>query len=127
MSLLRSIAAMALLTTGGGTLAQAGDFDSVKIQADANERTLSEPQKASLQDAQRKLLDKAVPDCATPVPQLDPFVIVAELDTGGLIKRTWRRGSTPLAICVERELRGKTLPAPPAAPFLISFELSFAP
>jgi hypothetical protein len=127
MPMLGYIAAIALLTAGASTLAQPGDFDSVKIQADANERTLSEPQKARLQTAQRALLDKAVPDCATPVPQLDPFVIVAQLDASGLIKRTWRRGSTPLAICVERELRGKTLPAPPAAPFLVSFELSFAP
>lgn len=127
LRVLRSVIATALMAICSSAMAQSGDFDSVKIQADANERALSEPQKASLQTAQRALLDKAVPDCATPVPQLDPFAIVAELDASGLIKRTWRRGSTPLAICVERELREKTLPAPPAAPFLVSFELSFSP
>jgi len=127
MQLSRLIAVAALVGVGVDLRAQSSDFDSVKIQADANERTLSEAERTRLQSAQRALLDRAVPDCATPTPQLEPFVIVAQLDAAGTIKRTWRRGSTPLAVCVERQLRGKTLPAPQDAPFLISFELSFAP
>lgn len=73
------------------------------------------------------LLDRTASDCATPVQPLDRFVNVAGLDAPGFIKRTWRRGDTPLAICVEREQRGETLPAPPTTPFPVSRALGFAP
>ncbi|PPJ44258.1 hypothetical protein C0063_12140 [Pseudoxanthomonas sp. KAs_5_3] len=66
-------------------------------------------------------------ECATPNADTAPFVIVAELDAGGAVRRTWRDGATPLAICVQKQINHKTLAAPPRAPFYTSFELSFTP
>ncbi|KRG69192.1 hypothetical protein ABB29_10205 [Pseudoxanthomonas dokdonensis] len=66
-----------------------------------------------------------MPACKTPAPDLSPFVVVVQLDAAGRIGRTWRKGNSPLSICVQKTLQGRQLPAPPQTPFLTSFELSF--
>lgn len=103
------------------------DYTQAKQQADADEATLPPALAASLRDAQTRLLDTAIAACATPTADTSPFVVVAELDAGGQVQRTWREGGTPLAICVQKQIAGKTLPAPPRTPFFASFELSFTP
>ncbi|HEV7269931.1 hypothetical protein [Pseudoxanthomonas sp.] len=115
---------------GIATVAQAqapADYSTAKRQADADEASLPASEAGALRDAQRLALDAAIAGCATPTADTAPFVVVAELDAGGKVVRTWREGGTPLAICVQKRIRDSTLSAPPRAPFFISFELSFTP
>ncbi|MCH6483504.1 hypothetical protein MMG85_07975 [Pseudoxanthomonas sp. LH2527] len=112
------------------TMAQAqspSDYATAKQQADRDEASLPATDAGALRDAQRLALDAAISGCATPTADTSPFVVVAELDASGQVVRTWREGGTPLAICVQKQIRGSTLSAPPRAPFFTSFELSFTP
>nr|WP_298130836.1 hypothetical protein [uncultured Pseudoxanthomonas sp.] len=103
------------------------DYAAAKQQADRDEASLPAADAGALRDAQRLALDAAIAGCATPTADTSPFVVVAELDASGQVVRTWREGGTPLAICVQKQIRGSTLSAPPRAPFFTSFELSFTP
>lgn len=101
------------------------DYAAAKRAADGDEATLSIADAAPHRDAQQRVLEAAVTTCATPTADTTPFVVVAELEAGGRVARTWREGSTPLAICVQKQINAATLRAPPRAPFFTSFELSF--
>ncbi len=103
------------------------DYAQARQRADADEASLDPATAATLRDAQSRVLDAAIAACATPAADTSPFVVVAELDAGGTAARTWREGATPLAICVQKQIAGKPLAAPPRAPFFVSFELSFTP
>ena len=54
-------------------------------------------------------------------------MIVVELDNSGQVVRTWRRGDSPLALCIERQARGKLMFVPPRMPFYASLEVGFTP
>jgi len=101
------------------------DYTDAKQRADADEASLPAADAGAMRDAQGVALDAAIAGCATPTADTSPFVVVAELDATGKVVRTWREGSTPLAICVQKRIAGSTLSAPPRAPFFTSFELSF--
>ena len=103
------------------------DYTQAKQRADADEASLPAATSQAMRDAQSGVLGDAIAECATPNADTAPFVIVAELDAGGAVRRTWRDGATPLAICVQKQINRKTLAAPPRAPFYTSFELSFMP
>lgn len=101
------------------------EYTDAKQRADADEASLPAADAGAMRDAQGVALDAAIAGCATPTADTSPFVVVAELDATGKVVRTWREGSTPLAICVQKRIAGSTLSAPPRAPFFTSFELSF--
>ena len=101
------------------------DYTGAKQRADADEASLPVAQATAMRDAQGVALETAIAGCATPTADTSPFVVVAELDAGGKVVRTWREGGTPLAICVQKRINGSTLSTPPRAPFFTSFELSF--
>ncbi|WP_334178840.1 hypothetical protein [Pseudoxanthomonas sp.] len=103
-----------------------GDYTAAKQRADMDEASLSAADASAMHEAQGLALDAAATGCATPTADTSPFVVVAELDAGGKVVRTWREGSTPLAICVQKRIAASTLSAPPRAPFFTSFELSFS-
>ncbi len=102
-------------------------YEQAKAVADANEQQLPAEARQQLVAAQGQLLESIIPGCASPRPDTSPFTVVVELDAGGRIIRSWRKGSSPLAICFEKALAGKSLPTPPSAPFHTSFEMSFTP
>lgn len=102
-----------------------GDYTQAKARADADEASLPAAQLDALMQSQSAVLDAAIAACATPNADTSPFVVVTELDAAGRVQRTWREGGTPLAICVQKQINGQTLAAPPRAPFFTSFELSF--
>ena len=103
------------------------DYAQAKQRADADEASLHALTSRAMRDAQARVLDDAIARCAAPDADTSPFVVVAELDATGKVVRTWRDGGTALATCVQAQIAGRTLPAPPRAPFLTSFELSFTP
>lgn len=103
------------------------DLAQAKAQADHDEASLPPDLGQAMLAAQQAMLERGIAACASPKPDTAPFVVVARLDARGGIARTWRKGDTPLAICVDRFLRGKVLMAPPHAPFFVSFELTFVP
>lgn len=103
------------------------DYADAKRLADADEAAASGPAKEKLLAAQAALLDAGVADCNRFDLRGDvtPFVVVMQLDAQGHVRRTWRQGGSPLAICLERYVRDKTLITPPKAPFHASLEISF--
>ncbi|WP_225583752.1 hypothetical protein [Pseudoxanthomonas sp. PXM02] len=102
-----------------------GDYTTAKQRADADEASLPAAEADAMRDAQGVALEAAIAGCATPTADTSPFVVVAELNAAGKVVRTWREGSTPLAICVQKQINGSALAPPPRAPFFTSFELSF--
>lgn len=125
--------ALALLLLSGLVPAQAADtpleYVDAKKLADADEAGMVGPAKQSMLAAQRKLLDEGVVECSLGKPQSDfsAFTIVIRMDAQGVVRDTWRQGSSPLAICLQRFVRGKQVFVPPRAPFHVSLEISFTP
>lgn len=103
------------------------DYLNAKIRADTDEAALPPTQAQAYRARQGALLENAVHDCAMPRPDTSPFTIVVRIDADGSIGASWRHGSTPLAICVEKMLRLQPLPRPEHAPLYLSYELSFTP
>jgi len=126
MKLVNTVLAVAAMWTGVA-FAQADSYAQAKAKADADEATLSSTDAKTLLEAQGVVLGEGIAACATPNPDMAPFVVVAELDSAGRIVRTWREGGTPLAICLQKQLTNRALSRPPRAPFFTSFELSFTP
>lgn len=111
-------------------LAQAElDFTAAKSAADADEASLDAATGAAVLAQQRAFLDARVAACADirTTARLEDFVIVVELDAEGRVASTWRRGDSPLALCIERDARGKFMFVPPRAPFHASLEVGFTP
>lgn len=107
--------------------ATAMDYSEAKRLADADEAGLIGPTREKLLAAQAALLDAGVAECNRFDLRGDvtPFVVVMQLDAQGRVRQTWRQGGSPLAICLQRYVRDKTLVAPPKAPFHASLEISF--
>jgi len=105
------------------------DFTAAKAAADADEASLAPDARAATLDRQRAFLDAGVAACADlqSTAQLQDFVVVVRLDASGTVMRTWRRGDSPLALCIERHSRGKVMFVPPRAPFHASLEVTFEP
>ena len=101
-------------------------YDARKL-ADADEAGVTGPARDAMLAAQRKLLDAGVVECSLGKPQKDfsAFAIVMRLDAQGLVQQTWREGGSPLAICLQRYVRGKTVFTPPRDGFHMSLEISF--
>jgi len=101
-------------------------YDARKL-ADADEAGMVGAARDAMQAAQRKLLDAGVVECALGKSHTDfsAFAIVLELDAEGRVRQTWRQGGSPLAICLQRYMRDKTLFVPPKAPFHSVLEVSF--
>ena len=102
-------------------------YDARKL-ADADEAGVTGPARDAMLAAQRKLLDAGVVECSLGKPQKDfsAFAIVMRLDAQGLVQQTWREGGSPLAICLQRYVRDKTMFVPPKAPFHTSLDISFS-
>ncbi len=101
------------------------DYSAAKARADLDEAAMPAELAQQVQAQQRSALDAGVQACASPRNDTSPFTIVVELDGNGAVAASWRNGSTPLAICMEKYLRAQLLPPPPHAPLYVSYELSF--
>ncbi len=105
------------------------DFAAAKEAADADEASQDEAARTAALVRQGAFLDDGIAACADArtTAQLEGFVIVVELDADGRVVRTWRRGDSPLALCIERQSRGKAMFVPPRAPFHASLDVDFTP
>ena len=101
-------------------------YDARKL-ADADEAGVVGAAKDAMLAAQRKLLDAGVVECSLGRPQKDfsAFTVVMRLDADGRVQQTWRQGSSPLAICLQRYVRDKHVFVPPKTPFYTALEISF--
>ena len=101
-------------------------FDAKKL-ADADEASVTGPAHDAMLADQRKLLDAAVEACAqfNKVSDFTAFTVVMRLDADGRVQKTWREGMSPLALCVQGQVRGKIAFVPPKAPFYSALEVSF--
>ena len=126
---MKFFALIALMALSGPAWAQTGlgpDYAVAKSLADQDEASLAPAESTSLRESQGKLLGEAVAACATPTPDLSPFVVVMELGPDGKVVRTWLEGSSLLGMCFRKYVAGGTLLAPPRVPFYTSIELSFS-
>src|SRR3546814_19077913 len=105
------------------------DFTAAKSAADADEASLDAATSAAALEQQRAFLDARVAACANirTTAQLEDFVVVAELDASGRVTNTWRRGDSPLALCIERDAHGKVMLVPPHPTFPASLEVGLPP
>ena len=103
------------------------EYVDAKRLADADEKTLIGPAHEAMRAAQARLINAGVVECSLGKPQKDfsAFTIVMRLDAAGQVRDTWRQGSSPLAICLQRYVRGKTVFTPPRDGFHMSLEISF--
>ena len=103
------------------------EYVDAKRLADADEKTLVGPAHEAMRAAQARLLNAGVVECSLGKPQKDftAFTIVMRLDAAGQVRDTWRQGSSPLAICLQRYVRGKSVFTPPRDGFHMSLEISF--
>ena len=103
------------------------EYVDAKRLADADEKTLVGAAHEAMRAAQARLLNAGVVECSLGKPQKDfsAFTIVMRLDAAGQVRDTWRQGSSPLAICLQRYVRGKTVFTPPRDGFHMSLEISF--
>ncbi|MCI2245954.1 hypothetical protein L3067_15200 [Xanthomonas sp. PPL568] len=101
------------------------DYAAAKALADRDEANLPAAMEERLQTLQRAALDEGVASCATPRPDTSPFTVVVQVQADGSVGASWRNGTTPLALCLERFLRQRPLLAPPQAPLYLSYEVSF--
>lgn len=102
------------------------EYAEAKALADKDEGSLAPEASTGLLKSQGALLEAGAAACATPTPDLSPFVVVMELDAQGKVVRTWLQGSSPIGVCMRKYVSGKTLIVPPRAPFYTSLELSFS-
>ena len=124
---MKFIVLMVLAALGGQvSAAPVLEYAEVKALADKDEASLAPDTSASLLKSQGELLEAGAAACATPTPDLSPFVVVMELDAQGKVLRTWLQGSSPIGVCMRKYVSGKTLIVPPRAPFYTSLELSFS-
>ncbi|MBZ0087306.1 MAG: hypothetical protein K8F33_04345 [Thermomonas sp.] len=107
--------------------APAMEYADAKLRSDADEATVTGAAHADMVKRQSDLLDAGIAACARDELRDDftPFTIVMQLDASGQVQQTWRQGSSPLAICMQRYVRDKTVFTPPKAPFFNSIEVSF--
>lgn len=116
-----------LLAPVAPAVAQEMDFTAAKAAADADEASLDAAARTAALEQQRAFLDAGVAACADlqSTERLEDFVVVVRLDDTGTVMQTWRRGDSPLALCIERHSRGKVMFVPPRAPFHASLEVTF--
>lgn len=120
---------LALFAAGSrlpSTAATPMEYAEAKALADRDEASLPSAESAALRKAQAGLLEAAAASCATPAPDLSPFVVVMALDAEGRVVRTWLQGASPIGICIRKYVAGKILVPPPRVPFHASLELSFS-
>ncbi len=103
------------------------EYVDAKRLADADEAGVIGDAHAAMLTAQKSLLDAGVVACSLGKPQTDfsAFTVIMQLDADGRVQRTWRQGSSPLAICLQKFVREKTAFTPPKAPFYTALEVSF--
>jgi len=126
---MKLFALIALMMVSGPVWSETGlgpDYAVVKRLADQDEASLAPAESANLRESQGKLLGEAVAACATPTPDLSPFVVVMELGPDGKVVRTWLEGTSHLGVCFRKYVAGRTLVTPPRVPFFTSIELSFS-
>lgn len=103
-------------------------FDEAKVQADSYENSLGATAKATLVKAQGKALGFAFERCGHLAESpISPFTVVAHVSEIGTTDRTWLRGGTALARCVEQKLAITVLPVNGGKSFYTSYEFTFEP
>ena len=103
------------------------EYADAKRLADAHEASVTGRAHEAMLGKLKETADAAIADCSGQGLREDftAFVVVMRLDAKGRVQQTWRQGGSPLAICLQRYVRDKTLVAPPKAPFHASLEISF--
>lgn len=102
----------------------AASFEEAKRKADSDEGTLPPSQLSTLAQVQGAVVGEAFSSCMPrPAPQpLPTFVVVMELNAEGRVLRTWSRGDSAIASCMERAFSRAMAFRPPRAPFFTSFD-----
>jgi hypothetical protein len=101
------------------------DFHQAKALADANEKDLPKTVSTQLLQSQGAALGSAMTACGLPNMDLSAFTVVLSLNADGSVADSWRKGETPLAKCVHKQLARSGLSGRWPTPFYTSIEMSF--
>ena len=109
------------------TTAKPMEYADAKRLADAHEASVTGRAHEAMLGKLKETADAAIADCSGQGLREDftAFVVVMRLDAKGRVQQTWRQGGSPLAICLQRYVRDKTVFVPPKAPFHTALEISF--
>jgi hypothetical protein len=121
--------AFGFFVLSASALAAELSFEQASTLSDRDEASLSPTQTEQLMNAQGQAGGESHAACfaAGVKRDLSPYTVIMKLDASGKVVRTWRQGTTPLAICFEREMGQRMHFKPPRAPFYTGFAMSWQP
>lgn len=99
-------------------------YEEAKALADKQEAMLQASESSRLIESQGKAIAATFPSCKALRP-VEPFTVVLAIDHAGKAKKSWRRGDSEFARCVELRLSESIFFNPPVDPFYTSLEFSF--
>lgn len=115
---------LAAATAAPATTTDAG-YESARAQAWRDEASLDPAASTimigNLGEAGGAALRGCLPQRTSVTPPV--FTVVLQLDTRGKVARSWGQGEPALVACVKHALAGRSVFAPPQAPFHVAFEL----
>lgn len=115
-----------LLLMVAAPMAFGGDmtFADAKAKADRDEGSLSDIRHLALDQSQAAVVQEGLSTCLGAYgPKPFSFVVVAELDATGKVKRTWRSDETELSACFQGVVTKAKLFVPPQSPFYSFFDM----
>lgn len=100
-------------------------FDQAKAAADGQLASLPIELSVEFGASLSNFVGTASNACARPRQSLSDFAVVLFVDKDGKVKRTWRRGDSVYAYCIEAELATADFMLKPSVqPFFISYEFT---
>jgi hypothetical protein len=99
-------------------------YDDARSLANSSESSLSGDAMFQLRHASGKVLGNALVACERPQMDLAGFTVVLALGADGSVTHTWRKGDTPLAVCVQEQLSRSKVVGNWPSPFYTSLVLS---
>ncbi len=117
------------LLLGSQCLAADLSFEEAQTKATHDSATLNADQMVALAESQNKLITPANKACMKSLPKkpdLSDYTVIMQLDATGKVVHTWLKGTTPLALCFNQQMAGKTLFVPPTAPFYAQLDINWA-
>jgi hypothetical protein len=126
---MKNFIAFGLFVLSASALAGELSFEQASALSDRDEASLTPTQTEQLMKAQGQAGGESHAACFTAGVKRDlsPYTVIMQLDASGKVVRTWRQGTTPLAMCFEREMGRRMQFKPPRTPFYTGFAMSWQP
>jgi hypothetical protein len=116
--------ALIVVFSGTGSLS----FAEAKARADKDEASLNAGRLEKLGRVRRRFTEAAIPPCVeTGGSRPANFSLVLEIRADGYVGRSWRRGDSRFAVCMQTLMRDNFFMTPYSQPFFIYLEFAATP